>query len=61
MSVEELKQEAIKKISAINDETAIKEILDHLQKLSQGEAYILSGHYDSIKQKYQSVLQKLAR
>jgi len=60
MSVEELKEEAIKKISALNDEASIKEILDHLQKLSDGKTFPLSAHYDSIKEKYHSVLQKLA-
>lgn len=61
MSVEEMKKEAISKINALKDEVAIKEILDHLLKLSRGENYILSGHYEQIKQKYHAVLKRLAQ
>lgn len=60
MSVEEMKKEAISKINALKDEAALKEILDHLLKLSKGENYILSGQYESIKEKYSAVLKRLA-
>ena len=61
MSVDEMKKEAISRINALKDEVALKEILDHLLKLSRGENYILAEHYESIKQKYNSVLKRLAQ
>lgn len=61
MSVEEMKKEAIQRINALNNEDALKEILDHLLKVSKGENYVLSAHYDSIKQQYSNVLKRLAQ
>ena len=61
MSVEEMKKEAIKKIGDLKDEAAIREILEHIEKLASSAHYSLSAHYDSIKQKYHTVLQKLAK
>lgn len=61
MSVEEMKKEAIQRINALNDEDALKEILDHLSKVSKGEYFVLSDHYDNIKQKYGNVLKRLAQ
>ena len=54
-----MKKEAIQRINALNDEDALKEILDHLSKVSKGEHFALSGHYDNIKQKYGNVLKRL--
>ena len=66
MSVAELKEEAIRqfavKVEAMEDETALKIILDFLDGIKAGEtnSISLSHHYDSIRAKYGSVLKKLA-
>lgn len=63
MSVAEMKLMAISKIAGLNDEAAINEILEHLEKFKtneQGENYNLSQHYEAIKNQYGDVLKKLA-
>jgi len=67
MSVIELKEEAIRqfaiKVESMDDEVALKMVLDFLNgiKANDNGAINLSKHYDSIKQKYGQVLQKLAQ
>jgi hypothetical protein len=66
MSVAELKEEAIRqfavKVEAIEDETALKMVLDFLSGIHAGDkqAINLSRHYETIKAKYGTVLKKLA-
>ena len=64
MNVAEMKLEAIKKISKIEDEKFIKEVLDLLSKLSFPEEenkLNLTQHYDNVKEQYGNTLQKLAQ
>jgi hypothetical protein len=63
MSVAEMKLKAINKIANLNDEAAINEILEHLEKFNineQGGNHNLSQHYEAIKNQYGDVLKKLA-
>lgn len=58
-----MKVKAFEKLAALNDEVALKEILEHLQKLSENEkqrTYNLSKHFDSINNRYGNTLKKLA-
>ena len=63
MSVAEMKIEAISKITSIEDETILKEVLALLKKSNEAKtnSYNLSGTYDEIKSQYGDVLQKLAQ
>ena len=67
MSIAELKEEAIRqfaiKVESMEDETALKIVLDFLNGISAEDknGINLSRHYDSIKLKYGSVLEKLAQ
>jgi len=67
MSVTELKEEAIRqfaiKVELMDDEKALQMVLDFLNGINSGDknGINLSRHYDSIKQKYGSVLEKLAK
>jgi hypothetical protein len=65
MSIAEMKLIAINEITKLEDESAVKEILDHLEKISMEEAtsktYNLFQHFDKVKEKYGDVLQKLAQ
>lgn len=64
MSVAEMKLEAINQISKLIDESALKEILEHLSQLRKKEDVknlSLSKHYQDIKAKYGDVLEKLAQ
>ena len=64
MSVAKMKLAAINEITKLNDEDSIKEILNHLAKLSaglQGRTYNLSQHFDAVANKYGKVLEKLAQ
>lgn len=64
MSVAEMKLAAINEIAKLNDESAIKEILDHLAKLSSNQnetKYNLSQHFDEVAKRYGKVLEKLAQ
>ncbi len=63
MSVAEMKLKAIGKIANLNDEAAINEILEHLEKFNineQDKNHNLSQHYEAIKNQYSDVLKKLA-
>ena len=65
MSVAEMKLAAIAEISKLNDEAAIKEILEHLAKISiekdNTRVLNLSQHYDKVAERYGNVLKKLAQ
>lgn len=63
MSVAEMKLEAINKITGIEDEAALKEILDYLEKQNPNkkDQPNLSRHYNAIKEQYGDVLEKLAQ
>lgn len=62
MSVAEMKLEAIKKITSIDNESVLKNVLSLLKEAGeQGEPSInLSRNYDAIKEQYGKVLQRLA-
>lgn len=67
MSIAELKEEAIRqfavKVDAMEDEAALKVVLAFLSGIHTGDenGLSLSRHYESIKLKYGSVLEKLAQ
>lgn len=63
MSVAEMKIEVIKKISNLNDESVLKEVLALLQEGNENgqDSLNLSRTYDVIKEQYGDVLQKLAQ
>ena len=64
MSVAEMKLAAISEISKLDDENAIKEILEHLAKIAfakENKALNLSQHYDKIVAQYGGVLKRLAQ
>ena len=64
MSVAEMKLAAISEISKLSDEKAVKDILEHLAKISLAKEHKelnLSQHYDKVKEQYSNVLQKLAQ
>lgn len=67
MSVAALKEEAIRqfaiKVESMDDEAALTVVLDFLKGISSGDkgGINLSSHYESIKLKYGSVLEKLAK
>ena len=61
MSVAEMKVKAISQITRLNEENSLKEILEHLSKLSSKSELNLSQHYEEIKSKYGNVLKKLAQ
>jgi hypothetical protein len=62
MSVEEMKLKAIDKITEIQNETLLAEVLNYLESVEKKQGKLnLSQHYDSIKEKYGDVLEKLAK
>jgi hypothetical protein len=67
MSVAELKEEALRqfaiKVSSTNDEKVLEMILDFVKGINSDDknGINLSRHYDAIKAKYGTVLQKLAQ
>ena len=62
MSVAEMKIEAIKKITGIESESVLSEVLELLNANREKEATTsLSKNYDAIKEQYGDVLQKLAQ
>ncbi len=65
MSIAEMKVVAINEITKLEDENAIKEILDHLAKFpkdaSEVKSINLSQHYENIKSQFGNTLQKLAQ
>ena len=63
MSVEEMKQEAINQLANLKTEQAVKEILEQLVKLGEQEksSLNLAQLYDTIKEQYGDVHEKLAK
>jgi ArsR family metal-binding transcriptional regulator len=64
MSVAEMKLIAIAEIGKLEDENAVKEILEHLKVIidtNENKAHDLSQHYDTIQKQYGDVLKKLAQ
>jgi hypothetical protein len=67
MSVAELKEEAIRqftiKVEAMDDEATLTVVLDFLKGIGKNDknGVNLSRHYEQIKLKYRSVLEKLAQ
>ena len=62
MSVAEMKIEVINKITTVNDEAVLKEVLALLKEAKGKQAsYNLSATYNLIKEQYGDVLQKLAQ
>ncbi len=64
MSIAEMKLAAINEISKLEDANAVKEILEHLAKISfakEDKALNLAQHYHKVKEQYGNVLQKLAQ
>ena len=57
MSLAEMKIEVINKITNVNIETVLQQILT----LLKNETISLSKNYDAIKEQYGDVLQKLAQ
>ena len=63
MSVAELKLAAIAEINKLNDENAVKEILQHLAKISQEleQPFNDDAFFNKASSKYDDVLKKLAK
>ena len=65
MSISEMKLIAINEITKLENENAVKEILDHLAKINTAidstKPLNLFQHYDKIKEQYSITLQKLAQ
>jgi len=63
MSVAEMKLAAINEISKLNNEAAIKEILEHLAKISMEEntKFDTEAFFEKASKKYDDILQKLAQ
>jgi hypothetical protein len=63
MSVAEMKLEVIKKITGLDNESVLKDVLTLLKEVTdRGEGFInLSRNYDALKEQYGEVLQRLAQ
>jgi hypothetical protein len=65
MSIAEMKLIAINEISKLDSENAVKEILEHIAKISsedgKSKPLNLYQHFDKVTEKYGDVLQKLAQ
>ena len=63
MSAAEMKVEAINKITNVNNESTLKEVLKLLKEADKtvDSSFKLSIHYEAIKEQYGDVLQKLAQ
>ena len=64
MSTAEMKLAAIQKLTVLESDSVIKQILDLLnsaEKSAEKKDLNLSKHYDSVSGKYGSVLAKLAQ
>jgi predicted Zn-ribbon and HTH transcriptional regulator len=63
MSVAEMKLAAINEISKLNNEATVKEILDHLAKISKAEntKFDTEAFFEKASKKYDDILQKLAQ
>lgn len=63
MSVAEMKLKALEALALLKDETAIKEIYAHLEKLQSNpkiKTTNLSDKFESISNRYDATLKKLA-
>ena len=62
MSVAEMKVKAFEKLAALNDEAALKEILEHLDKLKEGEEkkFDTDAFFKKASEQHGEVLKKLA-
>lgn len=63
MSIAEMKLAAINEIGKLSDEKAVKEILEHLAKISNSEnkKFDADAFFQKASEKYDDVLQKLAQ
>ena len=63
MSVAEMKLEVISKITTVESEVVLQQVLALLENVTEkeNEAVSLSKNYDAIKEQYGDVLQKLAQ
>lgn len=63
MSIAEMKLAAINEIGKLYDEKAVKEILEHLAKISNNEnkKFDTDVFFQKASEKYDDVLQKLAQ
>ncbi len=59
MSVAEMKVKAIEKLAALQDEAAVKEILEHLEKLN-AKKFDADDFFKKASEQYGDVLKKLA-
>ena len=59
MSVAEMKVKAIEKLAALQDEAAVKEILEHLEKLNT-KKFDADAFFKKASEQYSDVLKKLA-
>lgn len=63
MSVEEMKMEAVKKINQLQNEQAVKEILNHLETLNKDSGLKKSSAddlFEEAQKKYDNLLKRLA-
>ena len=61
MSTIEKKGYALEKIAALQNESALDEIISHLERLEkENKVYNLSQHFEEVNAKYSDVLKKLA-
>ena len=63
MSIAEMKLAAINEIANLNDEKALKEVLEHLVKISNNEnkKFDADIFFQKASEKYDDVLQKLSQ
>jgi acetyl-CoA carboxylase beta subunit len=59
MSVAEMKIKAIERLTALKDEAAVKEILEHIEKLN-AKQFDTDKFFKEISKQYGDVLKKLA-
>jgi hypothetical protein len=59
MSVAEMKVKAFEKLAALQDEAAVKEILEHLEKLN-AKKFDTDAFFKKTSEQYGDVLKKLA-
>lgn len=63
MSINEMKLKAIEKIKSLDNEEVLKNILSELDKSENKSqvVYNLSQHFESISERYDETLKKLAK
>ena len=63
MSIAELKFKVIEKVTKIDDENTLMLILEQLKKVENSEqkTHNLSQHFDSVSERYDTTLKKLAQ